>query len=345
MVEEIIENRMIESFARHFQEPMNRINKIHESDAELVDPGSGSEYYIAVTTDAVIEEVASGLYDDPYLIGWMLATVNFSDLAAVGAYPLGLVVCINTPSTEDDAFIQGLSTGISDACQQLGSFVLGGDTNQSSELYLSGCAVGTVPKRSTITRKGAKSGDRCYLTGPAGLGGLFAFLKLSGKEVKSSIYRPVARIEEGKIIRQFANCCMDTSDGVIHTVDTLMRVNDCRFILNDDWGQTIHPDVLNICQAQNLPPWITMAGVHGEFELLFTIHKENEPKMLREAEKIDWSPVYIGEVDEGKGVYIRSDEQFIPIDSGHIRNLSENAGSDHQAYIAALLKMAGRVDI
>ena len=92
MAENIIESMIIEGFTTHFHVPPHRVNGVHEADAELVDPGAMNGHLLAVTTDGVIEEISSGLYDDPYLMGWMLATVNLSDLAAVGADPMGLLV-------------------------------------------------------------------------------------------------------------------------------------------------------------------------------------------------------------------------------------------------------------
>ncbi|MCK5056154.1 MAG: thiamine-monophosphate kinase [Candidatus Aminicenantes bacterium] len=347
MMEDILENQMIERIAKNFLKAPHKINEIHETDAELIKVGNGYDHYLAITTDVLVEEIASGLYDDPYLIGWMLAVVNFSDLAAVGADLLGLLISVNHPPDISEKFIEKLTEGISAACRQLNTFVLGGDTNQAKELFLSGCAVGLVPQKSTITRIGAKPGDRLYLTAPAGLGSIFAFLQIAGQnsQLPGSFYRPIARIGEGKIIREFANCCMDTSDGVIHTVDTLMRLNRCQFVLDDDWEQVLHPMVLQVSKAQHLPPWLALAGVHGEFELCFTISCDKEESFLQEAAKMDWKPLPIGEITAGTGVSIRTGKRLVPVDSTSIRNLSELAGSEPKAYIRKLLEIGHNIDI
>jgi len=347
MMKDILENVMIEKITWNFLKAPHKKNDIHEADAELIDFGNGSEKYLAITTDALVEEIESGLYDDPYLIGWMLAMVNFSDLAAVGAEPLGLLVSISYPSNQNEAFMAELTKGISDACQRLNTFVLGGDTNQGKELFLSGCAAGLVPRNSTITRVGVKPKDKLYISGPAGLGSIFAFSRLSKQNFKlpESFYQPVARIAEGKIIREFASCCMDTSDGVIHTIDTLMRLNHCQFIIKDDWNKILHPITLQVCRAQNLPPWLTLAAVHGEFELCFTVNPHNEEKFLQEAAKTGWAPILMGDVTRGKGVSIRTQERIIPIDTALIRNLSETAGADPQSYIKELLGIALKAEI
>jgi thiamine-monophosphate kinase len=346
MMEDILENLRIEKIAKNFLKAPHKLNGLHEADAELIDLGQGHEKYLAITTDALVEEVSSGLYDDPHFIGWMLAMVNFSDLAAVGAEPLGLLVSMSYPSNEDEAFMARLASGISDACRQLNTFVLGGDTNQEKELFLSGCAVGLVPKESFMTRVGAKAGDKLYLSGPAGLGSIFAFLRISKQDFQFlDFYKPMAKIEEGKTIRQFASCCMDTSDGVIHTVDTLMRLNRSQFVLNSDWDKILHPVASRICRAKNIPHWLALAGVHGEFELCFTVSPNHEKAFLQEAEKSGWSPLLIGEVIDGEGVSIKTQKGLISVDTGSIRNLSEIAGSDPMSYINGLLEIGQKLGV
>jgi hydrogenase maturation factor len=64
----IIENEFINLIAGKFNRAPSQINILHESDAEIIKL-SGSAYYLAVTTDSIAEEIQSGLYNDPYLIG------------------------------------------------------------------------------------------------------------------------------------------------------------------------------------------------------------------------------------------------------------------------------------
>lgn len=342
MMEQISENRRIELIARHFPTAPHRINNIHEADAELVDLGGSSDKYLAITIDALVEEISSRLYDDPSLIGWMLAMANFSDLAAVGADPLGLLLTMNYPSSQDEAYVTKLAEGISEACQRLGTFVLGGDTNQAEAVFLSACAVGLVPKKSVVTRIGAKPGDKIFLTGPAGLGSIYAFLRLTGQGEKlpKSYFRPLARIREGQLVREFASCCMDTSDGLLHTADTLMRLNRCQFVIQDQWARILHPLALEICKAQNLPPWLALAAVHGEFELCFTLRPDRERDFLEVANRAGWAPVAVGEVIEGEVVSIRKGERLVPLDTALIRNIAEEAGSNPRAYMGRLLEIA-----
>ncbi len=341
MMDQIFENREIQKIAGNFLKAPHKIGNIHEADAEIIDLGDSSENYLAITTDALLEEVTSGLYENPYFIGWMLAMVNFSDLAAVGADPLGLLLNISYSPEGNEKFITKLARGVSDACQELNTFVLGGDTNQGEDLLLSGCAVGLVPKQSALTRLGAKVNDRLYITYSAGLGNVFAFLKLSRMNflLPGSFYKPVARIKEARVLRGYANCCMDSSDGVLHTVDTLMRLNGLQFILYDNWARILHPMAHRITRMKKIPPWLVLAGIHGEYELVFTVSPKKERDFLIAANSIGWTPLLIGEVNDGVGVSIKNSDRITPLDTAAIRNLSKNAGSDPRSYVREMIQM------
>lgn len=345
MMDEILENVMIGKITRNFLKAPHQLNKVHEADAEIVELGQNADRYLAITMDALIEEVQKGLYGDPYLIGWMLSTVNFSDLAAVGAEPLGLLIAITYPQGADEEFIGRMAKGISDSCQKANSFVLGGDTSQGKEWYLCGCAIGTIPKSTVITRVGAKPEDKLYVTFPVGLGNVFAFSRLAQTKGLPEIdYKPDARLKEGMIIRRFASSCMDTSDGVMHTLDTLMRLSQCQFILHDDWRYILHPLALKFTEVLKIPPWLVLAGIHGEFELCFTISPQKEQAFLEAAKEISWAPVLLGEIAPGTGVSIKAKGSLTPVDTTRIRNLSEMAGTDPSAYISKLLEIGKGVE-
>jgi thiamine-monophosphate kinase len=255
-------------------------------------------------------------------------------------------VTITCPPAHE-GFLEGLADGISAACTTIGTYVLGGDTNQGERTFLSGCAVGLVPKAAILTRKGILPGDRVYLSGRAGLGGVFALLRLMEPTVPipSSFYVPVARIREGISLRGRASACMDTSDGVLHTLDTLMRLNGVRFILESDWSKVLHPEVLTVCRARGIPPWLSLASVHGEFELCFTVAPDREEALLAAAREAGWSPIRIGEAVPGTGVGIRTGDKVVDLDTTRIRNIADSAASDPPRYVAELIALAREAGI
>jgi thiamine-monophosphate kinase len=345
--DEIMENRFINFIAGNFRKSPLKLNNIHEADAELIDIGRADGNLLAITTDSLAEEISSGLYDEPYLAGWMLVVANLSDLAAVGAKPLGMLISLTLKESHRNSYIEKLTQGIDDACRQAGTYILGGDTNQGETDYLSGCALGLAAREKMITRIGARPGDRLYLSAPAGSGNIFALTKFNGhdKYADSIAYKPSPRLDDGLFIRDHANCCIDTSDGVIHAVDTLMRLNNVKIILNNNWEDIIDHQALAICRTLKIQPWLTLAGIHGEFELCFTTGRDRNDEFIRAAGQRGWSPILLGEIQEGSGIFVRQGQNDIPMDTTTIRNLSFEANRDVLAYSERLLDLADKSKI
>ena len=153
----ILENKVINNLISAFERSPMQLNKPHESDAEIIQLNDNTK--LAITTDSISEEISTGLYDDPYLIGWMIVTVNMSDLAAVGAAPIGILISEIIPKEFEPEKIKELQKGISDACKEYNTFVLGGDTNEGEKLVLTGIAVGIIKQEKPISRMGCKPGD------------------------------------------------------------------------------------------------------------------------------------------------------------------------------------------
>ena len=119
----ILENKLVNKLIESFERSPMQLNKPHESDAEIIELNDNTK--LAITTDSISEEISTGLYDDPYFIGWMIVTVNMSDLAAVGASPLGILISEIIPKNFSDEKVTELQRGISDACKAYNTFVLG----------------------------------------------------------------------------------------------------------------------------------------------------------------------------------------------------------------------------
>ncbi len=336
MMDLIAENRRIDAFAGRLARSPWQLNAVHEADAELLDLPDRPGTVLVVKTDALVEEIESGLYADPELIGWMAVTSNLSDLAAVGAEPLGVLLALTLPPGTSDEFVARLADGAGAACAAAHTFIVGGDTNEGTRLGLCGSAVGLVPRDGVLTRRGARPGDRLYLTGPAGLGSAYALSRLEGW-AEPPAFRPAARLVEGRLLRDRARCCMDTSDGVLHTLDTLMRVNECRFVVDGHPEEVLHPAALGAARTRRLPPWLMLAGVHGEFELCFTVAQEGEAELLAAFACAGSRPVRLGEATAGDGIALRTTRGETALDTTAIRNASGTAGADPGAYVERLI--------
>ena len=370
-IKDIIENKIINNLTKSFIRSPKQLNKVHETDAEIIKL-ENSTYDLAITIDSISEEIKTGLYSDPYQIGWMSVMVNMSDLAAVGAAPLGIVISQILPKDISDDFLSKLQNGINDACIKCGTFVLGGDTNFGDELIISGCAIGTVEKGKHLKRVGCKASDKIYVTGKMGTGNAFAAQKLlfpnSELSFRTSLrernpkvnkserflpsvemtgrdedrlleFHPSTKLEWRNILSKYSSSCIDTSDGVLSSLDQLMRLNNVGFKFRNDLGESLDQSSKLLFSKHNLPLWLLLAGEHGEFELLFSIPAEKEKEFLNEADLLNFNPIYLAdaELEQNIKIYLYSKEQVI--DSEKIRNLAFEKDFSPQKYLQKLMEI------
>lgn len=335
----ILENAFIERLALGLPRSPHQLNRLQEADAELVRiPGTTA--VLALKTDSLVEEIETGLYADPALLGWMMVTINASDLAAVGAEPFGILLNETLPPGSDARFIERLQGGIRDACAEYGFAVLGGDTNFSAHMQLGAFAVGVIPDGRPVTRVGCGVGDVLFASGRVGLGGAYALARLTGEAAADEgMYRPTARIREGGILRPFATCCMDTSDGVLPALDQLARLNAVGFRIDAPLEGVLHPVALASATASGTPLWMYLAGPHGEFELVFTVPAERLDRFAAAAAAAGWEPVRLGVVSAEPVVAIPIGGVVTAVDTGRVRNLFTEVGGDVSRYVSALFQV------
>jgi thiamine-monophosphate kinase len=302
----VTENRVLAGLVSSFSRSPLQMNGHQESDAELL-RFPGRQEVLVLSTDSVVEEIETGLYDDPYLMGWMTVVVNASDLAAMGACPVGILLNETLPSHADEAFLARLQSGIRDACESCGFNVLGGDTNFSSHPQMGATALGVIPDGRVITRRGCCPGDRVFTSGPLGGGSAYAFHQLRREPLGGSAppeYRPQPRFREGRLVRRFGSAAMDTSDGAIATLDQLMRINEVGFLLDVPVECFLTPEAVALSRSVGIPAWSLLAGPHGEFELIFTVPESRVAPFLVVAGEAGWQPIR-AEVDGDVDRYLR----------------------------------------
>ncbi len=340
---DILENVAVDCWAKILSRSPARANAPHESDAELVEVPGLPEHYLAITIDTVSEEILAGLYREPFTMGWVTVMASLSDLAAVGADALGLVVSASVPHARDAAFVGQAARGMEDACRSLDVFVLGGDTNAAPSVSLTGCAVGLVRRSEVLTRRGIKPGDTLFLTGRAGAGNALAFARLAGLAddlYPEERYRPSARLAGGKVLRGRARASMDTSDGVLATLDQLMRLNGCGFEVECDWDRVLSEDVLAFCERTGTPPWTMLAGPHGEFELVFSTSEADAETIAADLRDAGLAPVRLATARERGAITLAlPGGRRADIDMAPLRNLLETTGGDMRDYLGRFRDM------
>lgn len=334
LMNDILENRLLSRWGELLPRAPGQVGGLHETDAELVDLGDGR--LLALTVDAVVEEVSVGLYRTPRTVGRIAAVSSLSDLAAVGADALGVLVCATLPRTDRATVQTRVAEGLRETLDPAGIFALGGDTNEGDRLSLAVTAAGLVPRDGVITRVGARPGDRVFASGLLGSGGALAGSVLMGLgDMQEEAFRPATRLREGALLRGLASCCMDTSDGFVATIDQLARINDVGFRITARPADLLHPAAVQVCAATGMPAFPFLASYHGEFELVFTVPPARVTALEERARTAGWAPISVGVVERESGIRFGD----VDVDAARLRNALETSGGDMAAYLRRLLEV------
>ncbi len=101
----------------------------------------------------------------PEEIGWRATTAALSDLAAMGAKPLGVLLALSVPASWR-AVLDALTDGVGGAVGAAGTQVVGGDLTAGDALVLGITVVGVAAR--PVLRSGAQVGDALWVTGRLG---------------------------------------------------------------------------------------------------------------------------------------------------------------------------------
>lgn len=124
---------------------------------------------LVVTTDVLIDEVHfSDRTTSPEDAGWRAAAANLSDLAAMGAVPLGITVGLGLRSDVLVSWVERLYQGMNECLQQYDTPIVGGDICRSPVITIAITAFGQVHPSRIIRRSTAQIGDAIVVTGVHG---------------------------------------------------------------------------------------------------------------------------------------------------------------------------------
>ena len=280
-----------------------QLNNAFETDAELLDIG-GAEL-IALTVDTLTTGAELAQAPTPYEKGWLTTTVSMSDLAAVGARPVAVLLSCCLPNghwTERDA--REFGSGASDAARAHGGYIVGGDTNWAGEESFTSCALGLVPRDGVIGRRGAAPGHALYTTGPIGGGNATGFRNTVLGSAGAPRWLPSARCAAAAPLRAFAQACIDTSDGLLSAAMMMADVNQVGVEIHDD-AAIYESSARDLADSAGLPRWLLAVGEWGEYELLYSVRAGDDERDCRNALAERGIPaVRVGSVTAGRNVVL-----------------------------------------
>jgi thiamine-monophosphate kinase len=230
---------------------------IGDDAAVLASPGEP----LVWTVDAAVEGVhfrrdLLALRD----VGYRATMAAASDLAAMGARPLGLLSALVLPPNLDDEALGELARGQREAADALGTRVVGGNLARGPSIAITTTALGAAS--DAMPRSGARAGLAIWMAGPVGLAAAGLALLERGATSSSTstaeraaidaFRRPVARISEGLAARPFARAAIDVSDGLARDLGHVARDSDVTAVL--DPAALVGPELAEVARSLGLDP-------------------------------------------------------------------------------------------
>ena len=293
------------------------LNNFFESDAEII------AYQGKKLLFSIDEFSQEDLFRDnhPYTLGWNLAVSTISDILACGGKPMFYAHSMTISHRSwDNSYIDSFSKGIADVLNKCSTGFIGGDMGNSDRWHYTGVAIGEA--ENPLTRKGAEPGQVIFMTGFVGSGNLEAALKLNANHKllkpflnKYRLLLPL-RTKESELISQYATACIDSSDGLLNALNTIANVNKVGYeISNIPYLKA----GLIACKILRKPKAVLFIGECGEYELVFTIKKENEESFLNASKENHLAFNKIGEIAEKSRKIIFTEKNVIDINGFNIK--------------------------
>ncbi len=232
-------------------------------------------------------------------IGRKAMAVNLSDIAAMAGVPIAAVVSVGLPRRGGRALAEELYLGLREMADAFDTAIVGGDTNSwDGPLVLNVTLLGEATPRGAVRRRGARPGDRLFVTGP--LGG-----SLRGKHLD---FTP--RIREALALHAVValHAMIDVSDGLAADVAHLCAESGC--------GAVLRADALPIADAARAmadgrSPLEHALADGEDFELVFAVSPDDAQSLLR-APPVSGLAA-IGECVAEEGLWLEEDGQRRPL--------------------------------
>ncbi|GAB3940203.1 thiamine-phosphate kinase [Corynebacterium tapiri] len=276
---------------------------LNGDDAAVLTHASPNSRSVVATDMLVSNRHFSFDYSTPFEVGYKAITVNFADIEAMGARPVGAVLALALPPDTPLDTVRELAQGVDKRCREYTTELLGGDVTASDQLVVSITAVGSLGgNRDALRLDRARVGQRVVAHGAIGYSAAgFALLEKFGRkrvpqeldELVRAHCQPALTPGRGVVARATgATAATDNSDGLVPDLDLLARRSHVGINLDAD---ALQPDDLlqRAGELCGVDPWEwVLTG--GEDHTLIATTASEAPSKFRT----------IGEVIRGEGVTV-----------------------------------------
>ena len=204
-------------------------------DAAVLEVPAGEK--VVVTTDTSVDGVHFRRdWLNHFEIGYRSTAASLSDLAAMAARPLGIVIAMTLPES-DRKDARAIAVGIGEGASAVMCPIVGGDLTSGTTFSLTITALGSVVH--PLSRAEARVGQIVYVTGA--LGGPAAAVRAwnAGREPsdrdRARFAAPVPRIDPAIALAGLgATSAVDISDGLVSDVAHIAAASKVRIEIDSE---------------------------------------------------------------------------------------------------------------
>ncbi len=281
-----------------------------KDDAALLQPNAGFDWII--TQDSIAETVHFFGDEAPEHIAQKALRVNISDIIAKGGTPEHYSVALGVPKHWADKEFASFAKGLEEDQALYNLQLTGGDTYMSPDhLHVSITMLGSVPTGHYVSRLGAKSGDKIFVSGTIGNSAAHLWFKANqGVEFSKSdtaYFRNCYELPEPPVgletvIREFASASMDVSDGLLGDLQKLARASGVSAKVERN-HIPLSPQLES--RIEQIPKlWDCILGGGDDYQCLFTVDPTHVEECQKKAVVKNITITEIGEItgESGTGV-------------------------------------------
>lgn len=272
---------------------------------------------LVVTTDVLVDGVHfSDRTTSPADVGWRAAAANLSDLAAMGAYPMGITVGLSIRGDVEVSWVERLYQGITHCLQHYNTPIVGGDVCRSPVITVSITAFGQVLPDQVIRRRAAIVGDAIVVTGVHGASRAGLELLLNpefGKDLSErerayliqAHQRPKPRLDVLPILWKSLDsqsktqvAGMDSSDGLADAVIQICRLSQVGAVV-ERTQIPLPPSLSQLVSSEQAMSWALYGG--EDFELVLCLAPEPAKALV---EQLGQGSAIVGTITSGNEVWL-----------------------------------------
>jgi thiamine-monophosphate kinase len=305
-------------------------------DAALIPPLPAGEQLV-VSTDMLIEGRHYFPDVDPRSLGHKVLAVNLSDLAAMGAQPVGFTLAAGLREI-DVPWLTAFLDGMLELALQAQCPLVGGDTTKTdaaSPQVFSVTVMGSVPVGVALRRDGLRSGDVVWVSGRLG----DAAHAVGRNAADQKLNWPQPRLALGHALRGIATAAIDISDGLQSEVGHLLACSSSRcggdrvFAADMNWSAVpLGPVLTAAVEAGEMSRHdAVLRAVTGgdEYELLFAAPSAQSADIASIGQRLGIALTAIGKIREAPSCEILWRDESGAALSDEIQTRLRNGGFKH----------------